>query len=86
MKIWVVHVRSREWYREEEGADGDMLIYELQGFSLTILGFTETERGRERESKTEKGKVRLIDSGMQNWGDSGRESEGEEHGRRSFAE
>lgn len=36
-----------------------MLIYELQGFSLTILSLTETERGggkdreREREGKTD---------------------------------
>lgn len=29
-------------------ADGDMLIYELQGFSLTIVRFTETERGGEK--------------------------------------
>lgn len=29
-------------------ADGDMLIYEPQGFSLTILRFTETERGGEK--------------------------------------
>ena len=26
-----------------------MLIYELQGFSLTILSFTETERGGEKD-------------------------------------
>lgn len=30
-------------------ADGDMLIYEPQGFSLTILRFSETERDGERE-------------------------------------
>lgn len=41
-------------------ADGDMLIYEPQGFSLTILSFTETERGGE--------KARETDRDMQNWG------------------
>lgn len=34
-------------------ADGDMLIYEPQGFSLTILSFTETERGEERKIERE---------------------------------
>lgn len=32
-------------------ADGDMLIYEPQGFSLTILSFTETERSGERRER-----------------------------------
>lgn len=38
-------------------ADGDMLIYEPRGFSLTILRFTETERGGEKERQTERGKT-----------------------------
>ena len=40
-----------------------MLIYEPQGFSLTILSFTETERGGENDREKE----RQTDSEMQNW-------------------
>lgn len=36
-------------------ADGDMLIYEPQGFSLTILRFTETERGGEKLRRAQGG-------------------------------
>lgn len=45
-----VQARKGESQKTEGGgvADGDMLIYELQGFSLTILSFTETERGGEQ--------------------------------------
>lgn len=32
-------------------ADGDMLIYEPQGFSLTILSLTETEGGGKKDGK-----------------------------------
>lgn len=58
MKIEVVReqVRTRERATQTERggvADGDMLIYELQGFSLTILSFTETEKERQKERKTE---------------------------------
>lgn len=47
MKIEVVGVQAtkRESQTERRGvADGDMLIYELQGFALTTPSFTETER------------------------------------------
>lgn len=48
-------------------ADGDMLIYELQGFSLTILSFTETERGGEKDrgKAREKQKARKRDGDRQ---------------------
>lgn len=46
-------------------ADGDMLIYEPQGFSLTILSFTETERGGEKDREREED--RRTDNEMQNW-------------------
>lgn len=66
--------RERERVRQTDGAgvaDGDMLIYEPQGFSLTILSFTETERGgeKQRESKQEAEDEREKDE-MQNLGDS----------------
>lgn len=68
MKIEVVReqVRTRERVTQTERggvADGDMLIYELQGFSLTILSFTETEKerkkdgSRKQERQTERRKI-----------------------------
>lgn len=60
MKIEVVGEQERK--SERRGvADGDMLIYELQGFAITILSFTETERklgrkmARNRSKKEETG-------------------------------
>lgn len=46
-------------------ADVDMLIYEPQGFSLTILSFTETERGREKYGGKERERQTAR---LQNWG------------------
>lgn len=68
MKIEVVReqVRTRERVTQTERggvADGDMLIYELQGFSLTILSFTETEKERKKERQ----KAREADGTTQNW-------------------
>lgn len=45
---WRERERVRQTARGWE-ADGDMLIYELQGFSLTRRSFTETERGGEKD-------------------------------------
>lgn len=45
-----------------------MLIYEPQGFSLTILSFTETERGGEKDREKERKRERHTDNEMQNWG------------------
>lgn len=47
--------RERVRHRGRGGvADGDMLIYEPQGVSLTILSFTETERGGEKDGVSER--------------------------------
>lgn len=46
-------------------ADGDMLIYELQGFSLTIPSFTETE-DEERTPEIKKDGRKKVRK-MQNW-------------------
>lgn len=54
-------------------ADGDMLIYELQGFSLTILSFTETGGRREREQQRK--------AKYKNWAGTERKPEGEERVR-----
>lgn len=40
-----------------------MLIYELQGFSLTILSFTETRKRSRKRVRQGKGKV-CSDDGM----------------------
>lgn len=45
-----------------------MLIYEPQGFSLTILSFTKTERGGEKDRQKERKRGRQTDNEMQNWG------------------
>lgn len=84
MKIEVVgeQVTKRESQTERRGvADGDMLIYELQGIALTILSFTETERkvgrkivrkqARNRSKKRDRHqdtKMGDTDREMQRWG------------------
>lgn len=75
MKIEVVgeRARKRESQTERRGvADGDMLIYELQGFALTVLSFTETERKAERKTARKqarnRNKKRETDIKVQNWG------------------
>lgn len=81
MKIEVVReqVRRRERVTQTERggvADGDMLIYELQGFSLTILSFTETEKERKTEAESKRG--RRNDTKLE---DTERETVGWEHGK-----
>lgn len=87
MKIEVVgeQATKRESQTERRGvADGDMLIYELQGFALTILSFTETERKVERKIVARnRSKKRETDIKIQKWGIlTGRCRDGEEQGRK----
>lgn len=59
IKIEVIGERAwRERVRQTQRggvADGDMLIYEPHGFSLTILSLTKTER--EKGRRTGRGKI-----------------------------
>ncbi len=68
MKIGVIgeQARKRESQTHRGGvADVDMLIYELQGFSLTILSFTEREREGEKYGEKE---IERQTARLQNWG------------------
>lgn len=56
---------EKESDRQRGGvADGDMLIYELQGFSLTILSFTENggwgELKRKYNSRKQEDKMQNL--------------------------
>lgn len=66
MKVEVVGEQERE--RERAVVDCDMLIYEPQGFSLTISSFTETQKAGEknREKAWDKQSQRKTNSEMQN--------------------